>query len=323
MDIAAFDIASAVSRARERLGGDVVRTPLGESPKLSLLTGADVFIKWENRQTTGSFKLRGALSKIRILTPAERAGGVLAASTGNHGLGVAQAARIEGLEAILFLPRSAAPEKVEKLRRTGIEIKLRGASCDQAEKIARREARLCGRTYISPYNDLDVVAGQGTIGLEILEDLPLVADFIVPVGGGGLIAGIAAAVKSRSPGVRVFGAEPAASSFMKASLSAGRLIAIREGKTLADAVAGGIEPGSVTFPLCRRFIDGILTVGENFLVRSIRLIHDLHGETVEPAGALPLAALLKYAPRFAGRAVVLVASGGNIAPARLARILAV
>lgn len=323
MDIDAFDIASALDRARERLGRDVVRTPLAASPALSRRTGAAVFVKWENRQTTGSFKLRGALAKIRALTPSERAGGVLAASTGNHGLGVAEAARIEGLEAALILPRSAAPEKVEKLLRTGIRVDLRGGNCEQAERIARREARILGRTYVSPYNDFDVIAGQGTVGLEILEDLPGVTDLLVPVGGGGLIAGIAGAVKSRASGVRVFGVEPAASAFMAASLAAGRLIAVREGRTLADAVAGGIEPGSVTFPLCRRHVDGILTVGERFLIRSVRLLHELHGETVEPAGALPLAALIKYAPRFAGRRVVLVASGGNISPARLGRILAV
>jgi len=261
------------------------------------------------------------LAKVRSLSEAEREGGLISASTGNHGLGITHASRLEGLDLILYLPRSAAPEKIHKLRQAGADIRFRGASCERAEMTARRDAGVLGRTYVSPYNDPEVIAGQGTIGLEILEDLPDLTDLLVPVGGGGLIAGIAGFVKSRAPRVRVIGVEPAASAFMKASLAAGRLVAIREGRTLADAVAGGIEPGSMTFPLIRRFVDGILSVGERFLIQAVRLLHELHGEVVEPAGALPLAALLKFAPRFAGRKVVLVASGGNIAPSLLAKFL--
>jgi threonine dehydratase len=323
MDVSSFDIVSAVEEAYARIRNDILRTPLSFSESISLATGARVFIKWENRQTTGSFKLRGALAKTRSLSAAKRRAGLISASTGNHGLGLAHACRLEGLDLLLTLPRTAADEKVARLRKAGAAIRFRGESCEKAERSARRDGRRLGRTYVSPYNDLDVIAGQGTLGLEILDDLPGLADIIVPVGGGGLIAGVAGYVKSKAAGVRVFGVEPAASAFMEASLRAGRLVSIPEGRTLADAVAGGIEPGSVTFPLCRRYVDRILTVGERVLGEAVRRLTLDHGETVEGAGALPLAALLKFARLFSGRTVVLLVSGGNISSSALAKIIRV
>jgi len=320
MDFSNFDLAAAVESAYAVIRRDAVRTPLTYSACLSRETGARVFIKWENRQTTGSFKFRGALAKVRTLSPAERRRGVISASTGNHGLGMARASRLAGLDLLLYLPRTAAAEKVEKLRAAGAEVRFRGGSCEKAEEAARRDGRRFGRTYVSPYNDLDVIAGQGTVGLEILADLPAVEDVLVPVGGGGLIAGVAGFLKSKGRGGRVFGVEPAASAFMKASLRAGRLVEIREGPTLADAVAGGIEPKSVTFDFCRRFVDRILVVGEQRLRRAVGLLFRNEGEIVEGAGALPWAAALKYAPLFRGRTVVLIASGGNIAPSVLEKL---
>jgi threonine dehydratase len=320
MDLSTFDLAATVEAAYVRIGRDVVRTPLTYSTVLSRETGARVFIKWENRQTTGSFKFRGALAKVRALSPAERRGGLISASTGNHGLGVVRASRLAGLDLRLYLPRSAAAGKVEKLRAAGAEVYFRGASCEKAEAAARRDGRRLGRTYVSPYNDLEVIAGQGTVGLEILADLPSVEDVLVPVGGGGLIAGVAGFLKSKASRVRVFGVEPAASAFMRASLKAGRLVDVREGPTLADAVAGGIEPKSVTFDLCRRFVDRILVVGERRLRGAVLSLGRNEGEVVEGAGALPWAAALKFAPLFRRRTVVLVASGGNIAPSVLERL---
>ena len=314
-------IALDIPGAFDRIRSDIVRTPLEYSPAISRLTGARVFVKWECDQKTGSFKWRGALNRIRGMSAVEKRAGLLAASTGNHGLGVARAAALEGTTATLYLPRTAAPAKIEKLRKTGVAIEFHGASCEQAEAAARKAAAPSGRTYVSPYNDPEVISGQGTIGLEILEDCPEATDVFVPVGGGGLIAGIGTWIKSRSPKVRIVGVEPYASAFMRASLGAGRLVSIEEGRTLADAVAGGIEPGSITFPLGRECIDEIVLTGEDGLKDALVLLHRLHGRVVEGAGALPLAALRKSAPRFRGRTVVLVVSGGNIDPFRFRKIV--
>jgi len=309
-----------VLRAYERIRKDIVRTPLEYSPPLSRLTGARVFVKWEADQITGSFKLRGALNKIRMLSKDEKRAGLIAASTGNHGLGVVRAADLERTSAVLYLPRTVSPVKIAKLKAAGAVVEFHGSSCEQAEAAARRDGAKAGKVYVSPYNDLDVIAGQGTIGLEILEDCPEATDVFVPVGGGGLIAGIGAFVKNRRPQIRIVGVEPAASAFMKASLRAGRIIRIEEGRTVADAVAGGIEPGSITFSICRTFVDEIKTTGEARLNEALRICYRLHGRIVEGAGGLALAALIKDARQYRNRTVVLVASGGNIDPARRKKI---
>jgi threonine dehydratase len=309
------DIRSAYARILR----DIIRTPLEYSAPLSKLTGARVLVKWEADQVTGSFKFRGALNKVRSLAATEKRAGAITASTGNHGLGVVRAAAMEKTPVVLYLPRTAAPAKIAKLRAEGAAIEFHGESCERAEIAARRAASRSGKTYISPYNDPDVIAGQGTIGLEILEDCPDVEEVFVPIGGGGLIAGIGSFIKSGHPGISVVGIEPAASAFMKASIAAGRIVTIKEGRTLADAVAGGIEPGSMTFPLCRSVVDEIRTVGESRLREALRLFGSLHGRRVEGAGGLALAALLKGKVRARNKTVVLVASGGNIDPARWGR----
>jgi len=257
---------------------------------------------------------------MRTLSPAEKKMGILSASTGNHGLGTNHAARLEDLDLVLYVPENASPEKIDRLRKAGAKLNLFGASCEKAEIQARREAEASGKIYISPYNDLEIIYGQGTIGIEILEELPDVEDVLVPVGGGGLVAGIAGYLKSRNPGLGVFGVEPAHSAFMKASLEAGRLIDIEEKETLADAVAGGIEPESVTFPLCREFVDDLLTVDEEHIKKSLQTIYEAHHEIVEGAGALALAALMKYQEKFRGRKALLIVSGGNISQALFQRI---
>ena len=314
------DFIRGVERARARIAADIVRTPVEYSPALSLALGVHVHIKWESLQATGSFKLRGGLNKLRSLTPAQRRNGVVSASTGNHGLAVARACRMEGLDLDLFLPDSASPLKAAKIRDEGVEPLFFGTSCDRAEVHARGIAEASGRVFVSPYNDLEIIFGQGTIGLELLEDLPGIEDVIVPVGGGGLIAGIAGYLKGRASRIRVVGVEPAASAFMTAAFAAGRIVDVPETPTLADAVAGGLEPGAITFPLCRFLVDDILTVGERDIRRGMRLLWCVHGRVIEGAGALPLAALLSRPEEFRGRRVALVASGGNIAPALFRRI---
>ncbi len=308
-----LEFCEKVQKAYDRIRDEIIRTPLEHSPVLSRELGAQIYVKWECDQKTGSFKLRGALNKLRSLPADERRRGVVSASTGNHGLALSYASKLEDVALTLFLPDNAAREKIQKIEKYGVDLKFQGTSCEQAEIHARRIADETGLVFISPYNDYDIIHGQGTLGLEIFEDLPDVDDVLVPVGGGGLIAGIGGYLKSRKPSVKIWGVEPINSAFMKASLAAGRLVEIREKPTLADAVAGGIEPGAVTFPLCQAYVDGILTVSENSLKNALRRLYEVHPRAVEGAGALPLAGLIKARRRFQGRKAVLVVSGGNIA----------
>lgn len=309
-----LDLKAKIQQAYGRIGADIRRTPLEYSPELSRMTGAEVYLKWECEQLTGSFKFRGALNKLRALSADEKRRGVVSASTGNHGLGVSLAAEMEGVGLTLVLPQNAAPAKRQRLEKGKAEIITYGESCEKAEIRARSLALETGRTYVSPYNDEEIIAGQGTIGFEILKDFPEVQAAIVAVGGGGLIAGIAAWLKEAGRPIDVLGTEPLNSAVMAASLAAGKIVEISETETIADAVAGGLEPGCITFPLCRALLDGILVVEESLIKKAMRLIHEHHGRMAEGAGALPLAGLLKDPGRLAGRKVVLVVSGGNVAP---------
>jgi threonine dehydratase len=305
------EFAHNVERAHRRIRGDIVRTPLLPSALLSRSTGADVRIKWECEQTTGSFKLRGAFNAVRALSPARRRSGIVSASTGNHGLAMIRVARITGAPLELYVPDTITAIKKRKLRRGGARLIVRGATCEQSEIIARAAAAARGRTFISPYNDWNVVFGQGTIGLEINQDAPDADVVLVPVGGGGLAAGIAGYLRSRSRPIEIWGVEPVRSAFMKAAFAAGRLVEIVERPTLADAVAGGLEPGAITFGLCRKYLDGIIAVGESTLRSALRTLIGLRGGPVEGAGALALAGLMTERERFRGRRIILIVSGRN------------
>jgi threonine dehydratase len=311
------DFAENVEHAHRRIRRAIVHTPLEPSPELSRSSGADVLIKWECEQTTGSFKLRGAFNAVCSLTPAQRRAGVVSASTGNHGLAMARAARIGGVALELYVPETIAAIKKEKLRKAGARLFVRGATCEQSEIIARAVAAESGRTFVSPYNDWNVVFGQGTVGLEIGQDAPDADVVLVPVGGGGLAAGIAGYLRARSRAIEIWGVEPVHSAFMKAAFAAGRLVDIPEKPTLADAVAGGLEPGSITFGLCRKYLAGIIVVDERTLGSALRTMIRLRGGPVEGAGALALAGLLTERSRFRGRHPVLVVSGRNGASAKV------
>jgi threonine dehydratase len=311
-----LDFLHKVPEAYRRIESDIRRTPLERSEPLSREFGADVHVKWECDQITGSFKLRGALNKLRSLGPEERARGVVSASTGNHGLAISHAAKLEGIGLKLFLPETVAEVKKKRIEALGVDVEIAGESCDRAEAVAREFAARHGRVFVSPYNDRDIVFGAGTTGLELAAGLARFDDVLVPVGGGGLIAGIAGYLKAVRPGVRIVGVEPETSAFMAASLAAGRLIGIDERESVADAVAGGIEPGSITFPICRDLVDAIEVVPEALIVRALVLVRERHGRMIEGAGALPFAALLRSPAQWAGRTVVAVVSGGNISPGR-------
>lgn len=312
--------AERIREAHDRIRGDVRETPLEFSAPLSRALGAEVHVKWECDQTTGSFKLRGALNKLRRLSPEDRAKGIVSASTGNHGLAISHAARLERVGLKLFLPETAAAVKRERIEAMGVDVEVRGASCDRSEALARAYAARSGKVFVSPYNDWDVVFGAGTVGCELAAGPARFDEVLVPVGGGGLIAGIAAYLKAVRPGVRITGVEPETSAFMAASLAAGRLVDIVERGTVADGVAGGIEPGSITFPLCRDLVDAIEVVTEDSIARAMALVHEGHGRMIEGAGALPFAALLQ-SPRGRPRgAVAAVVSGANIAAERFREI---
>lgn len=316
-----FDLSACVTQAYERIRPDIHRTPIEGSDGLGRRTGAKLHFKWENEQITGSFKLRGALNKLRSLTPLERKAGVVSASTGNHGLAISHASRLEGVDLVLFLPETVTEVKRRKIEAMGVNIRFFGDDCEKTEVHARGFAEKSGRVYVSPYNDFDIVAGQGTVGVEVFEDLPDVQDIVVPVGGGGLIAGIGAYAKSVNPMIRIVGVEPGTSAFMKASIEAGKLVAFAEKPTCADALAGGIEAGSITFPLCQKVVDEWILVEEGAIVEAMAAIHEAHGRIVEGAGAVALAGMLTYPERFAGRNVVCVISGGNIDPERFRALI--
>src|SRR4030095_11103087 len=230
-----------IRRAKDRIAGTVRRTPLERSGWLSVEHRRDVFLKLECFQLTGSFKLRGALAKLSTLTQEKRKRGVLTVSAGNHGLAVAHCCELMGVKATIVVPESASRAKVEAIRRYPVTLIERGARYDDAERAAREMERETGATFVSPYNDPEVIAGQGTIGLEILEDRPDLGAIVVPVGGGGLLAGVAIAAKSINPKIKVYGAEPLTSPTMTAALQAGRIVEIEEQDTLADGSGGKHE----------------------------------------------------------------------------------
>ena len=309
-----------VRGAAALLDGIATRTPVDASRALSQAAGADVWLKCENLQRAGSFKIRGAYVRMARLTPQERARGVIAASAGNHAQGVALAARLLGIDAIVYMPVDAALPKVAATRDYGAEVRLHGASVDEALVAALAESERTGAVLIHPFDHRDVVAGQGTIALEILEQVPDVATILVPVGGGGLAAGIAAAIAEVRPEVRVVGVQAARAAAYPASMAAGRPIAATSVRTMADGIAVG-TPGLVPFEVLHRLGCEIRTVTEEDLSRALLLVAERAKLLVEPSGAAAVAALMA-APEgtFAGP-VVAVLSGGNIDPLVLLRVV--
>src|SRR5262245_9290505 len=299
-----------VERARERIASVARRTPLERSRWLSAEHKRDVFLKLECFQLTGSFKLRGGMAKLSALSEAERERGVLTVSAGNHGLAVAHCSEALNLNATIVVPESASRAKVEAIGRYPVTLIERGATYDDAEREARRMERESEATFVSPYNDPEVIAGQGTVGLELLEDAPALEAVIAPVGGGGLLAGIAIAVKSVSPRTKVYGAEPLTSPTMTAALEAGRIIEIEEQATIADGCAGNIEPGSVTFPIIQSLVDGMLLVSEQSIRDAMARIAREDHLIVEGSAAVSIAAIGDV--RIEGRSVAAIVSGRNI-----------
>ena len=288
------------------------QTPLVRSAYLSQLTQADVWLKLENQQPTGSFKIRGALHKLMQLTPAQKQQGVVAASAGNHALGVAYAAQKVGpITADIFVPKTAPKAKVEKIRRFAVHLQLVGQTYEDAQQAAKAFAKETGGTEISAYDDVDIIAGQGTIGLEILTELPQTDTILVPVGGGGLIAGIAVVAQAMHPICRVVGVQPKATQSGFLSLRDGVAYDPYDHKpTLADGLAGGF--GRVPFQIAKTLIDQILLTDEAMLRRAIFTLLDQAQLVVEASGAVAIAPLLQNETKWQGQTIVCVLSGGNL-----------
>jgi threonine dehydratase len=308
-----------VIAAREVLRGVITATPMLHSWVLSDLLGGPVYLKCENLQRTGSFKARGAYFRISRLSDSERARGVVAASAGNHAQGVAFAAALLGARATVVMPEGAPLPKIAATRSYGAEIILHGARVEDALLRARAVAEEQGSIFIHPFEHPDIVAGQGTAGLEIMEQCPGVRTIVIPVGGGGLAAGIAIAAKGRDPAVRVIGVQAEAVAPFPASFAAGHPLPVESAPTMADGIAVA-QPGDLAFGVLAELAERVVTVSEESLSRALLLCLERAKQVVEPAGAAGVAALLDD-PRSAEPPVVAVLSGGNIDPLLLAKML--
>jgi threonine dehydratase len=317
------ELIERIARADERIRPIVRETPLDHSRFFSQQCGAQVFLKLENLQHTGSFKLRGALNKLLSIEPTQRALGVVAASSGNHGAAVAYAADALHVPALIFTPETASPTKLAAMRRYGAEVKQVGDDSLISELAAREFAESRGLTYISPYNDLDVVAGQGTIGAEIVRQLAgaSIDMLFAAVGGGGLIGGLAAFLRAHNPNLRVIGCQPQHSCVMTESVRAGRVLDLPSLPTLSDGTAGGIELDALTFDLCRQVVDDYAIVSEDEIAVAMRLVMESQHLLVEGAAGVAVAGLLQKAGSVASKNVVVVLCGANISLTTLRTVL--
>jgi threonine dehydratase len=317
----ASSVARAAGEAALRIGGIIRRTPLDRSARFSAKVGADVWLKLENLQYTGSFKLRGASNLLLSSSGDERSRGCVAASSGNHGAGVACAAQQLGIPAIVFVPAATSETKIDAIRSFGGDVRVFGTDGLDTEIHARAFAAENRMLYVSPYNDPRIIAGQGTCGLEIVEDLSDFDVLYVAVGGGGLVSGVASVVKERNPSVRIVGCQPRASAVMAHSVAAGRVLDEPSEPTLSDGTAGGIEPDSITFGLCRALVDEFVLVDEEQIAAAMRRFIDYEHQLVEGSAGVAVAAMLSQKEAIAGRKVVVLVCGGNVSRDTLKQVL--
>jgi len=308
----------AILAAHQRISSIVRETPLEPAP---LIPGVDVVLKLEHLQHTGSFKFRGASHKIALLTPAQAQAGVVAASNGNHGLGVAAAARARGIAAEVFVSSQVSPAKARRIEALGARIRYAGDDPLDAELAARRASEDSGRVFISPYNDADVIAGQGTIAVELLRqiDRPLDAVFVA-VGGGGLMGGIGAYLKAASPSTEVVGCWPVNSPVLHRCIEAGRVVDVPETPTLSESTSGGLEPGSITVDLCRSVIDRASFVTEEQILSAMRLMLETEHWLIEGAAGVAVACAFQDAARCLGNSIAIIICGRNVSPEVLRRV---
>jgi len=299
--------------AREKIAPIVRRTPLVSSPLLTEHVGASVYLKLDCLQETGSFKIRGATNKMLNLAPEEKKRGVITVSTGNHGRAVSYVARRLGIKAVICLSETVPSNKVEALKRLGAEVVIHGKSYDEASEHCSLLEKERGLTMIHPFDEPFIIAGQGTIGLELLEDLPAIDTAIVPLSGGGLMSGIALALKSANPAIRVIGVTMDRGPAMYLSLRAGKIVDIVEEETIADGLAGGLGPvNHYTFRMCQKYVDHAVLVSDEEIAKAMAFALEKHHLVVEGGGAVGIAALLHGRVKELGQNIAVVISGGNV-----------
>jgi threonine dehydratase len=320
-NLRAKDIKAEVLKAEERIRPYIRETPVEYSTYLSKLADCEVYIKLENIQLTGSFKLRGAMNKLFSLNKAQREKGLITVSSGNHAMALAYLTNKFDFKGTIFLPKIASNTKIEALREYGADIRFYGDEYVKAEREAQATAEREGMTFMSPYNDLQVIAGQGTIGSELQRQLKCVDAVFVPVGGGGLIAGIAGFMKSGSEPIEIIGCQPYNSRVMYESVKAGRILDLESKPTISDGTAGGIEAETITLPMCRDLVDTWIVLSEKEIIEALKLILTKHYLLIEGAAALSVAAFLKDKNKFKGKTVVLILSGCKISIETLKEIL--
>jgi len=306
--------ASDIKIGRETIRPFIKRTALKYSNFLSSLCQGTVYLKLENTQLSNSFKIRGAFNKVLHLTPEEKQKGIITCSSGNHGYATAIAAKKLDIAAKIVVPETTPRKKIDKIKKYNVDLLLYG-DYDEAEQKALELAHKEGKTYISGYNDPDIIAGHGTIGLEILEEFPEVEKVLVPIGGGGLVAGIAIAIKSKNRAIEVFGVQSEASPVMYESLKAGRILKSEEVKihnSIADGLSGGIEEGSITFTIIQKYVNKVILVKEETIKEAIKLLWEKDSQVVEGAGAVGPAAVIENKEYFKNKKTVIIISGGNI-----------
>ncbi|MFQ5721576.1 MAG: threonine/serine dehydratase [Candidatus Aminicenantales bacterium] len=317
----ASDIKREALAAEKRIKQYIRETPVEYSPYFSKLGNCQVYLKLENLQITRSFKLRGALNKLLSLDRKQLEKGVVAASSGNHGAALAYGLKIFGAKGTIYLPHYTSPTKIECLRNYDIDLIFHGDDCLQTEKLAIEEAKNKNLTYIPPYNDPQIIGGQATVGIELERQLSNIDAVFIPVGGGGLISGIAGYLKSSSNKIRIIGCQPINSCVMYESVKAGRVVEQEIKPTISEGTAGGIEEDSLTFYICRRYVDDFILVSEEEIKEAMKLIISKHSFLVEGAAALSLASWLKAKDQFTNKNVVLIISGAKISFDRLQEII--
>lgn len=314
------EIALNVQNANSRIKPFVRKTSLEYSLWLSAASSCNVHIKHEQEQITNSFKARGATNKVRkICENKDALKKIVTASSGNHGLACVRAIQNTEVECILFLPTNS--EKIDYFKKLNASVRLHGTDCVETEMFAKQYAKEIGVPYLSPYNDLDVIAGQGTIGLEVLEDLPDVDVVFVSVGGGGLISGVAAYLKTKNPNIKVIGCQPENSPVMYKSVQCGSIVNMESLETLSDGTGGGVDPEAITFDLCRDLVDDWVIASEAEISIAVYQMLKEHCKVIEGAAGLAIASFLKTKDQYKGKNVVIISCGGNISVAKLRDVI--
>lgn len=307
--------------AANRIDAHIRETPLDYSTALSEMSGANVYLKLENLQHTGSFKLRGAFNKLLSLTPDERQAGGVAASSGNHGAAIAYAMSKLGVKGVIFVPEKTSSTKVDAIKRAGGDVRFFGKDGLDTEVHAREYAEENNMVYLSPYNDADVIAGQGTCGVEIARQLADIDAVFIAVGGGGLISGAGSFLKSVNPAITVVACQPLASAVMTESVKAGEILDLPSSPTLSDGTAGGIEAGAITFDICRDLVDEYQVVTEDQIAEAMCAFIDAHHMLPEGAAGVAIAGLLANTEPYQGKNVVIIICGGNISRETLKKVI--